>query len=216
MTHQTKIPEHQAVYERLRSMVLLGRFAPGQALTIMGLAEVLQVGMTPVREALRRLIAENALIALGNRRVVVPVRDPADLDDIYFLRLKLEPELARRAAKNLTEQDIDALSDMDASINQALDVGDLEKYLEQNYRFHFTIYDKADAPTLCQVAQSLWLQVGPSLRLVFARYGTANMPDEHPDILTACADGDCDAAAQAMKSDLTQSYDLLMAETPGF
>jgi len=66
----TKIPEHQSVYQQLRNLLLLGKLEPGQPLTIMGLAETLNVGMTPVREALRRLSAENAVSTLENRRII--------------------------------------------------------------------------------------------------------------------------------------------------
>lgn len=68
-----KMPEHQAVYEALRDGILLGRFAPGQPMTIQGLAEQFGVGMTPIREAIRRLTSESALETLGNRRVIVPI-----------------------------------------------------------------------------------------------------------------------------------------------
>ena len=66
-----KVPAHQHVYERVRKLILFGDLAPGQAVTIQGLAETLDAGMTPVREALRRLIAEGALVHQGNRRVSV-------------------------------------------------------------------------------------------------------------------------------------------------
>ena len=57
MNKHRKIPEHQAVYERVRDQILLGQFAPGQQITIMGLSESLGVGMTPVREAMQEIIA---------------------------------------------------------------------------------------------------------------------------------------------------------------
>ena len=77
----------------------MGRFSPGQPMTIQGLAEMLGAGMTPVREAIRRLTSESALETLGNRRVIVPCLTQQQRDDIYFLRLKIEPELAARAVK---------------------------------------------------------------------------------------------------------------------
>ena len=52
-----KTPIHQHVYERLRKMILFGDLAPGQGVTIQGLTAALDAGMTPVREAIRRLIA---------------------------------------------------------------------------------------------------------------------------------------------------------------
>lgn len=208
MAEQKKIPEHQAVYERLREMILLGRFAPGEPLTIMGLTEVLGVGMTPVREAIRRLAAESALLALGNRRVVVPAPSADQIRDIYFIRLSVEPELTRRAVKSVTGQQIRDLREIDDAINDALEAGDLETYLERNNRFHFQIYALAKTPVLYAIAKTLWVQMGPSLRVVCGRYGTANLPDKHSELLTALSARDPEAAAHAMRDDLEQSLYL--------
>lgn len=101
----------------------MGRFAPGQPMTIQGLAEMLGAGMTPVREAIRRLTSESALETLGNRRVIVPCVTQQQRDDVYFLRLKIEPELAARAVKNATKQYIKELSEIDKDVNVAIDAG---------------------------------------------------------------------------------------------
>lgn len=199
-----KTPEHQAVYEKLRDMILRGRFCPGEPLTITGLTTLLGAGMTPVREALRRLTAEDALQSLGNRRVVVPLLTRPEIDDIYFLRLAVETELAARAAKNIEKQHVSVISDIDQEIDLAMSRGDIEAYLERNFAFHFAIYAFADAPVLYRLAQSLWVRVGPSLRIVCGRYGTANLPDKHSDLLEALLSNDGERAARAMREDLLQ------------
>lgn len=211
MIEPKKIPEHQAVYERLRDMILLGRFSPGQPLTIMGLTESLDAGMTPVREAIRRLAAENALDTLGNRRIVVPEMNIESFQDVYFLRLKVEPELTRRAIKNVTNQDIEELILIDKEIDAAIESGDIETYLERNNRFHFKIYALANAPVLFRAALSLWVQVGPSLRVNCGRYGTENLPDKHSELLEALTNRDEESAALAMAGDLEQSLNLATA-----
>ena len=207
-----KMPEHQAVYEALRDGILLGRFAPGQPMTIQGLAEKLGVGMTPIREAIRRLTSESALETLGNRRVIVPILTQKQLDDIYFLRLSVEPELARRAVKNVTNQHIKRLREINRTINVAIHSGDVSEYLQSNKDFHFGIYELADSPVLMRIAQSLWLQVGPSLRVVCGRYGTASLPDKHPDILSALLNENTEVAASAMREDLEQG--VILAAQP--
>ena len=83
-----KTPEHQAVYATLREMILLGQFAPGQRMVVKGLTEQLNAGVTPVREAIRRLTSEGALETLDNRRVIVPILTQEQLNDIYFMRLR--------------------------------------------------------------------------------------------------------------------------------
>ena len=80
------LPTHELVYRQLRDMVLFGDLVPGQAVTIQGLTQYLSAGMTPVREALRRLIAEGALEAQGNRRISVPRLTRANVDELIFAR----------------------------------------------------------------------------------------------------------------------------------
>ena len=204
-----KMPEHLAVYETLRDRVLLGRFSPGQPMTIQGLAEMLGVGMTPVREAIRRLTSESALETLGNRRVIVPVLTQDQIDDIYFLRRRIEPDLAARAVKNITKKNVDELAKIDREVDVAISSGDISGYLERNKAFHFSIYALAESPILMRAVQSLWLQVGPSLRVVCGRYGTANLPDKHTEILQAFLDANPEAAASAMREDLEQGIMLV-------
>lgn len=209
MSEVKKTPEHQAVYEKLREAILLGRFAPGEPLTIQGLTNFLNAGMTPVREAIRRLSAEHALQTLGNRRVIVPELDRKQIEDIYFLRLMIEPEMAARASKHISKQQIEKSSGIDKEVDEAIQRGDVETYLERNRAFHFSIYSSVEAPVLFRNIQSLWVQIGPSQRVVCGRYGTANLPDKHSELLDALREQDPDAAAVAMREDLEQGMELI-------
>lgn len=203
-TEPGKMPAHQQVYEQLRAMILFGDLAPGQAVTIQGLTETLGAGMTPVREALRRLISEGALTHQGNRRVTVPVLTPDCIDELNFIRKSLEPELARRATERLSEDDLSAIRRCDDDLNAAISMGDIGGYLTHNYRFHSMINERAEAPIMAATVDRLWLRFGPSLRVVCGRFGTSNLPDRHRDLLEAFASRDPDAAAVAMAGDVEQ------------
>lgn len=198
------MPAHQQVYEKLRVMILFGDLAPGQAITIQGLTDTLGAGMTPVREALRRLISEGALVHQGNRRVSVPFLTPECVDELEFMRKTLEPDLTRRAVARIDDAHIDALTACDDDLNRAIAQGDIGGYLTQNYRFHSLIYASAEAPIMTATVDRLWLRFGPSLRVVCGRFGTKNLPDMHKDLLEALADRDAEAAAVAMVGDVEQ------------
>jgi DNA-binding GntR family transcriptional regulator len=208
-TDTGKMPAHQAVYEQLRVMILFGDLAPGQAVTSQGLTDQLNVGMTPVREALRRLIAEGALTHQGNRRVSVPVLTSDCADELGFMRKTLEPELARRAAVRLTQTALDAITACDDELNRAIAQGDIGGYLTHNYRFHAMIYEAAEAPIMAATVDRLWLRFGPSLRVVCGRFGTSNLPDKHQDLLAALRARDVDAAAIAMSEDVAQGVEQI-------
>lgn len=202
-----KVPSHEITYCRLRDMILFGQLAPGQPVTIQGLTAMLGAGMTPVREAIRKLTAEGALELQGNRRVSVPQLTASQLDELAFARLTIEPRLAFMAAQRLRARDIAELAKIDADIDQAIVAGDVQRYLLNNYRFHVTLYDLADAPILLSIMQSLWLRFGPSLRVVCGRYGTSNLPDRHGEALAAMRAGDAGAVAEAVKEDIAQGID---------
>lgn len=199
-----KVPSHEVTYCRLRDMILFGQLAPGQAVTIQGLTATLGAGMTPVREAIRRLTAEGALDLQDNRRVSVPVLTEGQMDELAFARLTLEPRLAELACPRMTGTDIAALEQIDAEVNAAIRTGDVARYLHGNYRFHFAIYDRAGAPILLAIVQSLWLRFGPSLRVVCGRQGTSNLPDRHEEALAAMRAGDAPALADAIAEDIRQ------------
>ena len=207
MTDMRKIPTHEVTYARLRDMILFGLLEPGAPVTIQGLINGLGAGMTPVREALRRLAAEGALLPQGNRRVTVPRVSLAVLDQSAFARLTIEPHLAERAAAHLTPALIARLEGLDAQVDAAIGAGDITAYLESNHAFHFALYEASNAPVLVDMARSLWLRFGPSLRIVVARGGALALPDQHGLALSAMRAGDGMGLAQALRDDILQGVD---------
>ncbi len=205
----SRLPAHETIYRQLRDLVLFGDLAPGQAVTIQGLCDRLGAGMTPVREALRRLIAEGALEFQGNRRVSVPLLDAGHVGELIFARQWLDPHLAERATARANAADLRALTAIDDDLDRAILRGDMRGYLELNYRFHRRIYEIADAPILADVADGLWLRFGPSLRVVCGRVGTQGLPDKHKDLLEAMRARKGEAAAQAIRADVVQGMELV-------
>lgn len=204
---QRNIPEHERVYLRLRDMILFGDMVPGQPVTIQGLVDQIDAGMTPVREALRRLTSEGALQALGNRRICVPKLNLTQLEEIYFARLAIEPRLAEIAAQKSDAGLVRDLKQIDDALDAAIANGNIGEYLRQNYVFHFRLYGAADADVLISIAKSLWLRVGPSLRAVCGRQGTCNLPDKHDKAITGLEQGDAGKVFSAIEEDLRQGMD---------
>ncbi len=209
--HMAKIPTHELVYRQIRDMILCGELEPGQAVTIQGLVSHLEAGMTPVREAIRRLTAESALVFQGNRRVSVPVLTLDEVNELAFARLAIEPKLAYWAASKLTVPQIGQLEQIDQDLNKAIARGDVRDYLYFNYQFHAQLYAVSGANILVSIADSLWLRMGPSLRVICGRYGTTNLPDMHAGALSAMKRGDAQAVMDAIKADLEQGIDQVRA-----
>ena len=210
-----RTPAHEQVYQTLRAQILFGEMAPGQAVTIQGLTTSLDAGMTPVREAIRRLISDGALVFQGNRRVSVPQLTSEDVEEIVFLRKTIEYDLTRRAARHLPAAAIRTLEQIDNALDAAIVAGDITGYLQHNYQFHATLYARARAPIMAGVADRLWLRFGPSLRVVCGRFGTQSLPDRHKDLLAALRRGDEQAAAQAIVLDVEQGMQQVAAVLGG-
>lgn len=206
-----KLPAHETVYRALRDRILFGDFAPGQAITIHGLVDDLKVSMTPVREAIRRLTAEGALELKDNRRVSVPVVGPQKFAELAFARLSIEPKLAEIAAENTDTDTIKALAAIDQTIDDAIQAGDVQAYMQANYRFHFTLYERANSQILTPIAQTLWLRYGPLSRIICGRYGTSNLEDQHEEALEALRAKNPEGVGQAIRVDIEQGISIVQA-----
>lgn len=205
MTEQpSKLPDHERAHRGLRDMVLYGELAPGQPVTIQGLVEALGLGMTPVREAIRRLTSQGALVFKGNRRVEVPEMTLAQYGELAFARRAVEPELARRAVEKLTDMHIDMLEAEDRAVDDAIERGDVRGYLMHNHQFHARLYALSGAEVLLGISEMLWLRSGPSLRVMLGRHGTANLPDMHREAIAAMRARDAEGVAAAILGDIEQ------------
>lgn len=91
--------QRDKVYLDLKRMLMLGSFPAGASLPVRKLCEELGVGTMPVRDAVQRLAAEGALDALPNGRLRVPLLETAEIEELFALRLLIEPHAAARAAE---------------------------------------------------------------------------------------------------------------------
>ncbi|TCT12035.1 DNA-binding GntR family transcriptional regulator [Tepidamorphus gemmatus] len=193
---------HERVYRELRARLIGGRVVPGRPVTLRGLAAELGVSPMPVREAVSRLVAERALVMTANRRIAVPQMTQARFDELVIARERLEPEAARRALTTLTRSDVARLRKIDDELERHLANGNVEGYVAANHAFHFAIYRAVPSDVLVPLIESLWLQFGPFMRLVYGRVGTGWLVDYHEQAIAAILARDADALAEAIRSDI--------------
>jgi DNA-binding GntR family transcriptional regulator len=208
---------HDQVYEAIRQALITGAIAPGVGVSLRSLAAELGVSPMPVRDAVRRLVAERALaINPANKRLSVPSLTAARLEQLSQARLWIEPELAARAAARADAALIKALRALDAEVDTALSLGDVDRYMTANHRFHFTLYERAEADVLLSMAGGLWLQIGPFMRVVFGRVGADGLvADRHAEALDALKARDVEGARRAIAADLSEGMDKMRAAVEG-
>lgn len=198
-----------SVYAELRQRIVTGHISPNHELSTRGIAAELGVSQTPVRDALSRLSAEGAVSIRSKRRVRVPEMTSERFDDLLRCRLLLEPEAAALALPNLKPVDIARLREIDAALDAAIASGDAAGYMQANYDFHFTLYRAQPQKTLAQLIETLWLQFGPYMRVVYGRVSSAKLNDSHQAAIKAIEAKDAPALREAIARDITDGMGLL-------
>ena len=202
----------QWVYTTLRSAVMYGQILPGRALTIRELAGILDVSPMPVREALRQLAAENALEIQGNRRVMVPKMTAMKFNELCEARIAIESHAAARALPYIDSQQLTRLRELDALIDQAQDDGDLEQISILNQNFHRSLYSANPHQVTLPLIESLWLQLGPFMRLATSKLEEHYVIDRHNEAMSAIEKKDAFALQLAISADIREG--IAFAGTP--
>ncbi|MDQ0509352.1 GntR family transcriptional regulator [Ancylobacter amanitiformis] len=197
----------ERVYFRLREAISQGDFAPGATLTIRTLAASLGTSAMPVREALKRLVAEKVLEQRSNRSVAVPQFTMPSFRELIRIRMTIESLATRWAARRADPELLDHLRQLNALMAEAIDRGESEKVLDANRRFHFAIYAAADMPQLLEIIKGLWLRTGPYLGAAYrmipgAQWHFLNGTRVHARIIEAMSAGNADRAANGIAMDI--------------
>ncbi|SIP89692.1 GntR family transcriptional regulator [Marinobacterium stanieri] len=204
----------QWVYKTLRNAVMCGEILPGRALTIRELAGVLDVSNMPVREALRQLAAENALEIGDNRRIQVPGMTAPKFRELCEARICIETHAAARALPYITPATLNELRQIDAQIDQLQAQGQLEQSGILNQAFHRTLYAANPNQVTLPMVESLWLQLGPFMRLALDELDLDQLIDRHSEALSAIEAQDEAALCKAIEADIREGVSL--ADSPEF
>jgi DNA-binding GntR family transcriptional regulator len=192
-------------YERLREAVIDGEFAPGQRLTELGIAGLLGISRTPVREAFARL-ARDGLVR-STRGWGIEVVDPREeLTDIYQIREAIEGCAARLAATRASPAEIDGIVAL-ARASAEADLEDFDLRAQLNEAFHLAITTASHAPRLERlVGEYRDLFASPRRLKRFSPDEARDAIDDHRRIAAAIAQRLPDAAEAAIRGHLRRAY----------
>ena len=209
----------ERVYRELKHLLMTGHFAPGEVLTIRSLADAMGTSVMPVREALQRLAADQALIVLPNRSIRVPVMRRANLLEIMEIRMRMEGLATEMATESISEDEIARLEQLQNENSQAYEGQDPGRLFETNYRFHFAIYEAADTSFLFSIIEGLWLRMGPIFKIPLEEWPKLKEPlgvarGNHVQIIKALRDRDAAAAGEHMRDDVRASVQLFLDHAP--
>lgn len=154
----------EQTYREIRRALQIGKFEPGEFITVKHIGDEIGAGTMPIREALQRLAAEGALVNLPSGRVRVPLFTAEEFDEIKEIRLRLEGYAAYRAATQRSQEQLDEILkrfELLEAIEKSVD--HWPEMIERNYQFHFAVYQAANTSHLITLIDSLWLRVSPLL-----------------------------------------------------
>ena len=197
------------IKDRILQLILEGELEPGDRLVETRIARELGVSQSPVREAIRDLVAVGFLEIEPYRGARIRQFTREEFLDDMEIRGELEAIAARRAATCITDAQIVTLRALVEQMHHMGEAGDAHGQAMMNTEFHRTVVDAAGSEGLMRA----WAVLEP-----FARtYLTAMVPgtdlvwlgDRHSAIVDALAAGDADLAASVMQQHAREARDLL-------
>ena len=213
----TRVTLNDLVYGRLKEALLAGRIQAGEVLSLRDLAAQLSTSVMPVREAVARLCAENALRVVPNRGVEVPPLDGETADEIWDLRIQLEGRACGLAARRADAADIARIRSTCAAVEAAGKGNEVARLLESNSEFQSAIFASARSPVLLQMIEILRVKsvpyYAPALD-VFVRERPPYWEEcwaNHTEIAEAIAARDADRARKAKQRDLRAFHAFIKA-----
>ncbi|MBK1786666.1 GntR family transcriptional regulator [Prauserella cavernicola] len=202
------------IADRLRTSIRDGGLLPGTRLVQEKLAAELDVSRIPLREALHTLAAEGLIEVLPQRGMHVAELSRADIEDLFELRLQLEPQLADEIVRGCRERDVEALRSL---AEQMRDKGaDAAGRATLNYEFHRRIYELADRRLSLRFIDQLLHLVEPySRRWVRSGHELTRIDDEHAAMVEALRTHDAELLRRVIVAHVEGARDHVLARHPG-
>jgi DNA-binding GntR family transcriptional regulator len=191
--------------------LMIGRFVPGQPISLRKLAGEQGTSAMPVRKALNRLIAEHAVEVLPNRTVVVARMTAARLREVADLRRALEGMAASRAARAVGAALVPELRALNDALLASIEAADWPAALLRNQEFHFALYRAAGSETLLRFIEALWLRAGPFMYLSLTSPDVPWDASRHDEAIAGLLEGDPERVRAAIEADIEGTTAFLLS-----
>lgn len=192
------------VYESTRRSIIDGEFSPGSPLKINDLANLNEVSLIPVREAIRILASEGLVEVVPNRGAFVSKVSLSELLDIYQIRIVLEMEAVRQAAPRIEPDDIATGRVLVQKVHDSV-VSHEGDFLAYHRQFHFLIYDRSESFWLLRLIHMLWDHSERYRQFSMPRVDPQTILEEHGAILDCLEVRDTAGAVNALRTHLEKS-----------
>eukprot|EP01035_Chromulina_nebulosa_P001253 gene1253-1677_t len=187
LTHRTI---SSAVGDELRRRILDGSFQSGFQLRQDALAEKFGVSRIPIREALMQLEAEGLVKILPHKGAIVSELSIAEIDELFELRVLLEPKLLEASAPQLTAGDFAQLNAILDEYSSEINARHVSRWGELNTRFHMLLYRHAEKPRSLLLVANLLQDCDRHARIQLSLdNNTERAHREHTELVALCEAG---------------------------
>jgi DNA-binding GntR family transcriptional regulator len=206
-----KLSLTEEIAGELRQSILTGKLKPNTRLFEKELAEQLGVSRGPLREALRLLEGEGVIVSSTGRGSYVNSFSERKVAELYSIRIILEQEAARLAAKKADQEQLSALEQILHSMFQAAEDGDLNNVIDLDIQFHQKIWEIADHTYLQQILNGLSAQIRSYVALQTNLYeDLAAGISNHKEILDSLMVRDGEGAANILRQHLDDAATVVI------
>ncbi len=186
-------------YRQIREKIVSLELPPASLIDESALAAEIGVGLTPVRQALRKLSFKNLVVILPRRGTLVADLNPSDLQKIFEMRLELEALAARLAARRATPAQITAMEDLIQQALALVETGSNQELLDIDHKMHILIAEAAHNEFLEESVDWLYSHVHRLWNIRLHQVGNLGQAiHEHKAILDAIKTGDAELAERLM------------------
>ncbi|GAA4918163.1 GntR family transcriptional regulator [Nesterenkonia rhizosphaerae] len=189
-----------AAYASLRRSIRTGELSPGQRVTLKELSELLEMSLTPVREALNRLVSEGYAVHDAHRGTFIADQSRERVEQIYRLRAVLEPMAVKLAAETVAMRgaaggDVPGAEGLELLLQRSEEPSDPIRLAELNEELHFALYRLSGDEQLVSFIEQLWAGMPyPSQRIYLDESRGQASLREHRRLVEAVLRGDAAAA----------------------
>ena len=199
-------------YERIKHDIICCAIAPGAEISEAQLCLQYKLGKAPVRMALSRLAHDGLVRAIPRRGYMVMPVTLKDIQDVFELRLMLEPAAARMAAGRVDAQRLRTLDEVCRAGYQSGDVKSISRFLDANKAFHVAI---AQATGNSRLADAIEKLLDEMTRLLHLGLGLRNrsqeMQHEHRTLMKALVRGDGGTAERICSDQIEAARNMVLS-----
>ncbi|WP_441240690.1 GntR family transcriptional regulator [Tardiphaga sp. 768_D3_N2_1] len=188
------------ITDQLRQAILDGTHPAGSQLRQDALGEAYGVSRIPVREALFQLEAEGLVKIVPQKGAIVSELSLDEINDVFDLRVILEPRMLAQSAPHFVDDDFAVLDDIQRRFEKAIAAGNISEWGQLNADFHMAMYVRARQPRTQTIVMALLQTSDRYTRMQLSTTTAMGIAEkEHAELIALCRNRQIDDACRFLE-----------------